>query len=147
VYRKLAISKFTHTGGFCFFNWKGSSLLSNAMTPDTNGFPPIFISQEHLTPGDDGHYLEHRNYLLNDIQPLGEGGFGTCVPGQDLRTQKVGSIVLVARISQPQHISVTGSINSQLYTQRGAPWDFPTNLPPNNVFNSLFSSLFRLVHV
>ena len=72
VYRILAITKFTHANDFhkYFFN----------------------SFQEHLTPGEDGRYLEHRNYILNDVYPLGEGVFGICVPGQDLRTQKVASI-------------------------------------------------------
>ena len=46
-------------------------------------------TQEYLVPGEDSFYYQHRDYYLNDVNKLGEGGFGTCVVGKDNTTEKL----------------------------------------------------------
>ena len=45
--------------------------------------------QHYLTPGEDDFYFQNRDYMVNDVAPLGEGGFGTCVFGQNRSDESV----------------------------------------------------------
>lgn len=48
--------------------------------------------QDYLTVGRDHFYHQERDYLVNDVAPLGGGEFGTFVMGQDKATESVFTI-------------------------------------------------------
>ena len=50
---------------------------------------PYHPLQHYLTPGEDDFYYQNRDYMVNDVAPLGEGGFGTCVLGQNRSNESV----------------------------------------------------------